>query len=375
VIPAPANRAGAGIAGSRPARRRLALGLSPMRGSGLVLLPLGFALGPRGLNLLTEPVLGALDPAVSVALAALGVFVGLDVAVRHPREGRLLAASSVLAAITMAIVGGGVLLAQRLSGLGDPMLWIVALVAALAAAASSTAAGSAADAPDSGIARTGNLGDLLPIVVSVLALAWARQGSIAGTLWMVGESTLIAITIAIAAWLLVTQTSLDSEQRVFAFGALLLLGGTAAHLSLSALFTGLLAGLFWKAVGAPASDPIVRDMRYLQHPLLVLLLVVAGARLNASLDAAVLAAAYVVFRILGKLAGGWLMASTISHELPRDLGVHLIAPGAVGIAIALNVLHAHPTVAATHMALAVVVLGSLGSEVLSLVDSRRGPVE
>ena len=84
--------------------------------------------------------------------------------------------------------------------------------------------------------------------------------------------------IAVAAWLLVAQTSSDSEQRVFAIGALLLLGGTAAHLSLSALFVGFLAGVFWKATGRPALETLARDMRYLQHPLTVLLLIVAGSR-------------------------------------------------------------------------------------------------
>ena len=67
---------------------RLALGLSPTPRSGLVLLIVGMALGPYGLQLLSERVLAALDPAVSVALVALGVLVGLDVKVRSPGEGR-----------------------------------------------------------------------------------------------------------------------------------------------------------------------------------------------------------------------------------------------------------------------------------------------
>ena len=57
------------------ARTRLALGLSPTPRPGLVLIPLGMALGPHGLGVLSDSVLTIVDPAVSVALAALGAFV------------------------------------------------------------------------------------------------------------------------------------------------------------------------------------------------------------------------------------------------------------------------------------------------------------
>lgn len=51
---------------------RLALGLSPTTVPGLVLLPLGMALGPYGLGILSPTVLSYIDPAVSVAIATLG---------------------------------------------------------------------------------------------------------------------------------------------------------------------------------------------------------------------------------------------------------------------------------------------------------------
>ena len=76
-----------------------------------------------------------------------------------------------------------------------------------------------------------------------------------------------------------TQTPSESEQRVFAIGALLLLGGAAAHLSLSALFIGLLAGCVLechrgrrRVIGSSATCAIC-SIRWS-----VLLLVVAGAR-------------------------------------------------------------------------------------------------
>src|SRR5689334_2419327 len=122
------------------ARRRFAPGLSLMPGPGLALLLLGLALGPYGLGLLTESVLASFDPATSVALAALGVFVGLDVAVRSPHDRRAFAASIVLVVTTMAIVAGSVAVVDRWSSGAAPGDWFLAALLGLCAASSSAAA-------------------------------------------------------------------------------------------------------------------------------------------------------------------------------------------------------------------------------------------
>jgi hypothetical protein len=185
------------------------------------------------------------------------------------------------------------------------------------------------------------------------------------------QAVVIALMIALAARLLVAQTSSDSEQRVFAIGALLLLGGTAAHMSLSALFVGFLAGVFWNARGSPALDALARGMRYLQHPLTVLLLIVAGSRVTFSAGVAGLVLAYVVLRTAAKLVGGWLAAAAVARELPRDVGLHLTSPGIVGIAFALNTLQARSDLGIASTVFTIVVAGSLASDVLSLLASRR----
>jgi hypothetical protein len=353
----------------RTARRRFALGLSLMPGPGLALLLLGLALGPYGLGLLTESVLTSLDPVISVALAALGVFVGFDVAVRSPREGRAFAASIVLVATTMAIVAASVVIVEWWSS-SELSGWFLPALLGLCAASSSIATDAAGDARGASAARIGNLGDLLLILLSMAALAATHREPAAASALLVAKSALIALTIALAALLLVTQTSSDSEQRVFAFGALLLLGGAAAHLSLSALFTGLVAGVVWKVVGPPASEAIARDVRYLQDPLIVLLLVVAGARAPLSYGVAALVAVYIIFRLVGRLIAAWLVSKTVIRETTVNLRSHLVAPGAVGIAIVLNVLQANPDLDAARTALTVVVLGSVISELQALIVPR-----
>jgi hypothetical protein len=350
------------------ARMRLALGLSPTPRPGLVLIPLGMALGPHGLGVLSDSVLTIVDPAVSVALAALGAFVGMNLEFRLPRAGFLLFAASVEGAVTLLMVAAGVLTIHTLSPETATTPWLFAIMLGICAAPSSTAEGGARSNP--GLKRAGRIGDLddvLPIVAGLVALAAVREGTPMALARLSGQTLLVALTIAAAGWLLVSRTSSVTEERVFAIGALLLLGGAAAYLSLSALFAGFVAGLFWHAAGNEARDRITNDLGYLQHPLIALLLVVAGARVRLSADMAGLVAVYLVCRIAGKLLGGWIASLISGRDVPRDIGLLLISPGVVGIAFALNVVHASGDVDNTTALFAIVIAGSLASDLISLV--------
>jgi hypothetical protein len=345
---------------------RIALGLSPTPRPGLVLLPLGMALGPAGLNLLSPSILSYLDPVVSVALAALGIFAGLGFDFRRSREWVLLTAASLEAIVTIVIVGAGVLVGHSWFGVSGPPV-LLALMFGICAAVSSTATGDSPDQPFSLAARVGDLDDVLPILLSGLVLASMSQGFTASALWLAAQTGLIGVVIALAGWLLVTQVSVVSEQHVFVAGTLLLLGGTAAYLSMSALWVGLLGGIFWNLAGGPARDSIERDMRYLQHPLIVLLLLVAGARLQPSAAVLGLVAVYLICRSGGKLTGGWLVGRMVVRDLPSDFGRRLIAPGVIGVAFAVSVLQTGADDDAARMLLTVTAIGSLGSELLSVM--------
>jgi hypothetical protein len=325
------------------------------------------ALGPAGLNLLSDAVLSSLDPVVSVSLAALGIFAGLGLDFRRPREGALLAAASVEAGLTILLVGAGVLIAFSWFRPADPLLWQAALLFGISAAASSTASSEASDQDSSVATRVGDLDDALPILLSGLVLASMHHGFSVPAVVLAVQSGLIALVIAIAGWLLASQASATSEQHVFIAGSLLLLGGAAAYLSTSALWIGFVAGIFWSVAGGSARESIDRDMRYLQHPLMVLLLLVAGARLQLGAAAVGVAAVYVTFRIVGKLAGGWLARITVAAGLPSDLGRRLIAPGVMAVALAVNVQQAGGYSEMAALLLAVAVLGTFGSEFLSIV--------
>jgi hypothetical protein len=229
--------------------------------SALVLL-LGIAAGPHGLNLLSPSVLLLLDPLIVMALAMFGVFIGLAIDVQRPQPGspkRVVKAAATAPAV-LALLGG------------------IVMAALLEAS---------------------------PVAQVLTALG------IAG----------VAIVVAYAGWLLVGQADSDREQQVFVIGSLLLIGGGAAYTSLSAVFAGLLAGIVWSSGGDLARARIVQHLDYFQHPLLVVMLLVAGASITFSLEAL---AVFVIVAALHTVGRG------VTDPFP-------VTAGTAAIALALDV--------------------------------------
>lgn len=340
----------------------------------LLALLVGVALGPHGLGLLSPAVLSFLDPAMPVALVALGLLIGLGFRTYRSGEGRLFAAASAEAALTTTVVLAGMLfVAPGWSASGGLPFWFLALVVGVCAASSSTMFPARRPGADSALARIVDLDDVLPIVVGGLALALLRDPSPGAALWLSVQACAVALVIATAGWLLLARSSSETEQRVFAIALLLLLGGAADYLSVSALLSGLVAGMFLEYAGGPARDSVRRDVLYFQHPLLVLVLVVTGARVEIAPAWLGLGAAYLFFRTMGKLAGGWIAGRIAAAHIPSDARLSLLSPGILGIAFALNVLRAAGPEAAP--GLAVVAFGAIGSEVIALFVRPREEVQ
>ena len=291
------------IAPARPARRsslrRRLAGWSASSVPVASLLLVGMAMGPRGISLLSPGVLSLLDPAMPVALAVLGALVGLSVDFAR-RQAAGAGGWLRRVALTIAIVAAGIaLLAPIVWPSTASPLWMLAGGLGLCAATS-----LAVPSGNPGAARRQRrvveLGVLAPIVFGGLLLGVTLQGATLAALTLVGQAAVIAVLLAGSAWLLLARASSDTEQRVFAFAAMLLVGGAADYLSLSALLSGLMTGAFWRLAGGPAEASLRRDALYLQHSLLVLVLVVAGARTDFSLTAVAVAAMYVFLRTAGK---------------------------------------------------------------------------
>jgi hypothetical protein len=312
----------------------------------LSLIALGAGLGPEGFGILTPTVLGLMDPLVPISLAALGVIAGLDLAGSRRADRRLEAAAAARSAIAGVIVAAGVLALATGLGMAGPAAWPLALVAGVCAALTVPAPAA------------------LPIVVGALGLGWMRQGWAAGT-WLTAHTAGVALSIALAGWLLLRGSPAESDRRVFTVAMLLLIGGAADYLSTSALLGGLIAGACWQATGGAMPEALSRDVAALRPPLLAILLLVAGALTSPSAEVVALALAYALLR-----AGVGALAARLVVTAPGQTVDPTLPAAILAIAFALNGLR----VAGSELApaLAVIVIGTL---ITRLCESLWGRAE
>jgi hypothetical protein len=327
------------------ARRSAALGLSPAIVPVSTWLVLGFALGPRVLDVLSSDALAHLDAAVSVALGTLGVFVGLALVPRARNAVPILGAALVESGFAVAIVSAAAafLLAARHVPLTSP-LPLIAISLGAAAGASGAGAFSQGNLLGEGHAmHIADLDDVLPIAVAALAAGFVDQQS--GVSWIAAVAEPIAIGAACGTigLLLFERTTGEAERAVFVLGVLALIGGACAFAGVSPLLGGVSAGLFWRNVPGRADTVILDDLRKFQHPLVVLLVVVAGAQTILDPLPLFLFAIFVVFRLTGKVIGGAAAARMVPTLAGEALGAYLVSPGVMGIAIALNLQQIAPS--------------------------------
>jgi len=328
----------------------------------LLLLPLGIALGARGLNVLPDSVLSFLAPAVSAALAAMGALAGVGLHGDRRREPGLPTSVAIDVGLTFAAVAAALLIAWRAAAQPSDTSVIAAVCFGVAAIPFSPSVREAAQASSPLAARISEAGLAVAIIAGAFAVAWPANHSASRTIAATAELAGIAAVVAAAGWLLAGQTSDDNEQRVLAVGTVLLLGGAADYLGASALFSGFVAGICGRVGDRVGRDRLARDLERLQRPLIVVLLIMAGARCRFSTAALGLAVVYAMSRAAAKLAAGSIMSRRASGR-PWSIGVSCLPPGAASVALALTVATAWNSPAA-RLVVDVVVIGSMLGELL-----------
>jgi hypothetical protein len=316
----------------------------------VLLLLCGAAAGPHGLAILTQPVLSFLDPAAPVALAVFGIVAAMRIQTTDDEAKGNVTGAALQAAITGITVAGAFLLLPPNASTGEPFAgWNVAAVTLGIAAATSL------DAEDC----------ILPVIAGGLLLAFARETSSIRALLITLEAGAIAAVIAGSGWLLLSRTSAVDEHRVSTMGSALLLGGAADYLSMSALLFGLTAGGCWRLANSAVREHIRRDVAYVAHSLLALVLVMAGAHAVFSIPVFAIAVGYTVVRASGKLTGRWIL-DRVFPAGPRPTIQVLMTPGAFGVAFALNVVRAMGS--DFEPVLSVVVIGTVASSFIAALS-------
>jgi hypothetical protein len=345
-------------------RRRAALGLRPVTAPVVVFIPVGFALGPGGLGLLSHGALAYLDVVVSIALATLGVFIGLAAGAETRHVRRLFAASTAEAFVTVGIVSAAMLVLLRAWNvpLALPHGVVAVTLGICAAASAAPHVERGGDRVREIAARVADLDDILPIVLGglVIAITSTAGPPLAGA----AITVLLGLAVALSGWLLFERRQDEAERGLFVLGSITLLGGTAAYLGLSPILTGLCAGWLWVFAPGHTDFVVARELHKVQHPLVVLLLITAGASLEYSTAGFWLLGPYVAFRLTGKLIGGWTASRIAAGIAPSDLGAYLVPPGVIGIAFALNISQVAPAVSGPLVF--AVGLGAVASEILAM---------
>lgn len=351
-------------------RRRL-LGWSASSLPVAPLLVAGMILGPEGLAVLSSSALAAVDPAIPVALAALGILIGLEAGGGgtdgHPGSGL----GTAHALFTAAVVASGLFGALTLEPTTEATPWLFAILCGVCAASSLTLPGRSLPEPRRQTDALVEAEVVMAIVAGAAVLAFARRDSAAGAALLLAQIVGVVAVLAAAGWLLTRRTSSTTERRVFVMAALLLVGGAADFLASSPLFGGICAGLLWQRLGGNSREVLHGETLYVQHPLVVLVLLVAGARTQTTPVVLSLTAAYLVLRTVARYAGGTAI-QRVRPATSRTLRLELVAPGVFGVAFALNAARAvAPDAGGGPSVLSVVVLGTLLSDVVARLAASR----
>jgi hypothetical protein len=358
-------------AGAPPSTRwrrmhRAALGLSATRVPLFLMLAAGALLGPRGSAVLPPSALDALQPLVPVALAGLGILLGVGLDVRSWRDVRLLDAGSLEATVTMLTIAGVYIAAAGSFAANLPLLLGGLLIAVCGGASTSHPASYSQSTAGMRALRLIDFDDIVPVIVGAVAVtAGVTHAPLADAAIALLKGAGVGAALALAGRLLAAGSESEGERGVFVIAVLLLVAGAAEYLRVPSLFVGMVAGLVWGATDR--AERLTSRVRYLQHPILVTLLVIAGARVAPSAAALWLAGLFVLARTVGKFAGGWIASVAFKREIPPVAAIRGLSPGLVGIALALTIERSLPASAAGGLLLAAVVIGSVVSDLLSLV--------
>jgi hypothetical protein len=307
----------------------------------LSLIALGALLGPSGLGVLTAQLLELVDPAIPVALAALGVLAGLEL--RAPERVRSRGTAAVALGLVAAIVVAGsmMVLALAMGVRGAPLL-AVAVVPGVCAFAASTR------------------NDILPVLLGAVLLVFMHT-SAGVAAWTTSAATAVAIGCAVAGWLLLRQASPMNPQHGVTIALLLLIGGAADYVLVPALLAGLAAGLCWRLLGGAVQESVQRDIAYLRQPVVAILLLTAGTHVELSIESVVLAGAYAI------------VVAALARVGEAVTSVTLTGSNILAVALAVSALR----LSGNDMALpfAAVILGTLLWQLLALSTGRRQAFE
>jgi hypothetical protein len=320
--------------------------LARLAASGFLFLLGGVLLGPSVVGVLSLRNLESLRPLVSLGLGTAGVLLGLNL---EPRLVRLLPRPVVLAALAHA----GTAFAFGVLPLTGPLILSTGLppqaavgAAALLGAAASLSSGHFAvlawrsgrldRARGLGIALLTMLDDAVGLGVLTVALVLSAADSVSEGASLVCLALLMGILCGALLAFLTHSLKDVAELTTVTLGGVVLVGGAAAYLRVSALLAGVACGATLALVGGRTVERVARALGRVERPVFLVLVFLVGCGVHArDLAAWALVPGFVGLRFLGKVLGGRLAQKLTAGvlELPPRLGYALIAQGGLALCL------------------------------------------
>jgi NhaP-type Na+/H+ or K+/H+ antiporter len=330
-----------------------------------LLLGFGLVVGQAGFDLLPTS-LSDLYPVVTiVALSAVAVLLGSSLSLENLRQhGRIVVVVSLsVVLITQTVVTIG------LWGFGLPF----ALALVLGALATATDPAATYDVIDQsgvdngftsrlkGLVAIDDAWGLLAFSISMLILRlFTDSDGAASPLttagYELGGSIALGVAIGWPGAILIGRFSDGEPLRVEALGLIFLTAGLSLLLGLSYLIAGMTVGAVIVNHTRHHSRAF-EEVRSFEWPFMIVFFVLAGASLDAEALALVGGAgiAYAVFRVLGRILGGWLggAMSNAPRGERRLYGAAMLPQAGVAIGMALAAAEQFPAYASQITALAI----------------------
>ena len=311
-------------------------------------IALGALLGPRALNVLSEPVLLELRPVLAMGIGWLGLLLGLQFSKEHLRrfpEGTLFAAFGLPVAVAALSLPLLLVLFRMLGPFSSRASSVLVAGIVLAVATSCTSPTSIALMTRSIRTRV-EVAYLLRIVSALdglpglLALGLlygvlqARIGPVAGVAVAIGAPTALALLF----FALLRQLRDPDELIVIVLGVITFAGGAAFSARVSSLFSTLVVGVLLAQMPVQKRT-LSRVLASTERPFYIVFLILAGAQWDfASLRLLAFGLAYVVLRALVKVAVPAFSGLFLKNRgaMPPHFGLGLLGQGGLSLAIALE---------------------------------------
>ncbi|MEQ8652073.1 MAG: cation:proton antiporter [Kiloniellales bacterium] len=324
----------------------------------------GLALGPSGLDLLPEDFRDWYHLLASAALTMVAFLIGGRLSLSMLRShGKVILSVSLSAVfLTALMVGGGLFL------LGAPL----ALALLLASVSTSTdpaatqdvvrqmqAEGPFTDTLIGIVAIDDAWGLIVFSLLLVAANAMAGEGTVGilqQALWEIGGALAVGAAVGLPAAFLTGRLHPGEPIQAEVLAVVFLVAGLALWLEASFLLAGMCAGALVANLAKHHEQPF-HEIESIEWPFLVLFFVLAGASLDLDSlqEIGLVGFAYLLLRLIGRVAGGWAGARLVGAppEHQRWIGLALVPQAGVALGMALVAAEDFPELAESLLAITI----------------------